>query len=117
MDEAEYPGIRVSMTTTFDGVVTPLPNMAEVITSTPEVSQFAELLDMFSFPYYDGAIQSNLAAAYGGIFNEDSTCLSNVISTKRILMLTRKAKWISMVMVRYFTTLPHMPMAVMAIWE
>ena len=24
MDEAEYPGIRVSMTTTFDGVVTPL---------------------------------------------------------------------------------------------
>lgn len=23
MDEAEYPGIRVSMTTTFDGVVTP----------------------------------------------------------------------------------------------
>ena len=24
MDEAEYPGIRVNMTTTFDGVVTPL---------------------------------------------------------------------------------------------
>ena len=24
MDEAEYPGIRVSMSTTFDGVVTPL---------------------------------------------------------------------------------------------
>lgn len=24
MDEAEYPGIRVSMTTTFDGVITPL---------------------------------------------------------------------------------------------
>lgn len=23
MDEAEYPGIRVSMTTVFDGVVTP----------------------------------------------------------------------------------------------
>ncbi len=56
-----------------DGVVTPLPNMAEAITSTPEVSQFAELLDMFSFPYYDGMVQSNLAAAYGGVFNEDST--------------------------------------------
>lgn len=24
MDEAEYPGIRVSISTTFDGVVTPL---------------------------------------------------------------------------------------------
>ncbi len=24
MDEAEYPGIRVNMTATFDGVVTPL---------------------------------------------------------------------------------------------
>ena len=55
-----------------DGVVTPLPNMAEVITSTPEVSQFAELLDMFSFPYYDGGVHSNLSATYGGALAEDS---------------------------------------------
>ena len=27
MDEAEYPGIRVSMSTTFDGVVTPLKDV------------------------------------------------------------------------------------------
>ena len=52
-----------------DGVVTPLPNMAEVITSTPEVSQFAELLDMFSFPYYDGTVHTNLAntRGFGGV--------------------------------------------------
>ena len=55
-----------------DGVVTPLPNMAEVITSTPEVSQFAELLDMFSYPYYDGSAHTNLANAYGGAFAADS---------------------------------------------
>ena len=55
-----------------DGVVTPLPNMAEVITSTPEVSQFAELLDMFSFPYYDGTVHTNLANTYGGVYAADS---------------------------------------------
>lgn len=55
-----------------DGVVTPLPNMAEVITSTPEVSQFAELLDMFSFPYYDGTVHTNLANTYGGAYAADS---------------------------------------------
>ena len=40
MDEAEYPGIRVSMTTTFDGVVTPL----KIDISTREVRYSFKLM-------------------------------------------------------------------------
>lgn len=55
-----------------DGVVTPLPNMAEVINTSSDLTQFSKLMDMFSFPYYDNSIHSALGTAYGGDMAADS---------------------------------------------
>lgn len=38
----------------MEGVIMPLSNMAEVIATTPELSQYSKLLDRFSFPHYAG---------------------------------------------------------------
>lgn len=77
MDEAEYPGIRVSMTTTFDGVVTPLKidiSTGDAITPREVRYSFKLMLedrsiDIWAYNLESAAYLTNIAygpaSAYG----------------------------------------------------
>lgn len=49
-------------------VLTPLPNMAQLITQTPETSEYAKLLNRFCAPYYAG---DDLTREYNRLYNTD----------------------------------------------
>lgn len=48
-----------------DEVVAPQPNMAEVINQQPEMSEFANLMEKFAYPYYNGDIDRQVRISKG----------------------------------------------------
>ena len=52
-----------------DGVVETSPNMAEIIRTTPEMSEWSKLLDLFSAPYYN----ANITKEYNRLYNNEDS--------------------------------------------
>ena len=76
MDEAEYPGIRVSMTTTFDGVVTPLKidiSTGDAITPREVRYSFKLMLEDRSIDIWAYNLETVLAEKLETIITRDTT--------------------------------------------
>lgn len=76
MDEAEYPGIRVSMTTTFDGVVTPLKidiSTGDVITPREVRYSFKLMLEDRSIDIWAYNLETVLAEKLETIITRTTT--------------------------------------------
>lgn len=76
MDEAEYPGIRVSMTTTFDGVVTPLKidiSTGDVITPKEVRYSFKLMLENRSIDIWAYNLETVLAEKLETIITRATT--------------------------------------------
>lgn len=76
MDEAEYPGIRVSMTTTFDGVVTPLKidiSTGDVITPREVQYSFKLMLEDRSISIWAYNLETVLAEKLETIITRTTT--------------------------------------------
>ena len=76
MDEAEYPGIRVNMTATFDGVVTPLKNdisTGDVITPGEVRYSFKLMLEERSIDIWAYNLETVLAEKLETIITRTTT--------------------------------------------
>ena len=76
MDEAEYPGIRVNMTATFDGVVTPLKNdisTGDVITPGEVHYSFKLMLEERSIDIWAYNLETVLAEKLETIITRTTT--------------------------------------------
>ena len=76
MDEAEYPGIRVSMSTTFDGVVTPLKidiSTGDAITPREVRYSFKLMLEDRSIDIWAYNLETVLAEKLGTIITRTTT--------------------------------------------
>ena len=65
-----------------DDVVTPAPNMAEVINSMAETRTFANLLEKFAYPYYDGSVDNAVKSFYGEGYFKDSVFVKRYFNTE-----------------------------------
>ena len=74
MDEAEYPGIRVSMTTTFDGVVTPLKiDISTGDAITPREVRYSLMLEDRSIDIWAYNLETVLAEKLETIITRTTT--------------------------------------------